>query len=140
MKCIFIISFSLAREGEVKIPLAIALLLAYLKNDKRHGNEFVVNHLNMIKIITNEYIEQHLSTLQLEYFDAIAISSYIWNEYLLNPLIKSLRKAGFIGKIVLVSYQIPYSTKEELRYKYSEVDIFIPGYAEKSLFRINIHR
>ena len=51
----------------------------------------------------------------------------------INPLIESLRKAGFIGKIVLGGYQISYSTKEELRYKYSEVDIFIFGYTEKFL-------
>jgi len=76
-----------------------------------------------------------LSAFQLQNFDTIAISSYIWNEYLLNPLIKNLRKLGFVGKIVLGGYQISYSTKEKLRYEYPGADIFIFGYAEKSLLQ-----
>jgi len=140
MKNILIISFDLVREGEVKTSLAIASLLAYVKNDKRYGNDFIVDHLsfNMVELkntITNEYIEQYLSTFQLENFDTIGISSYIWNEYLLKPLIKNLRGLGFVGKIVLGGYQITYSTKEKLRYKYPEADIFILGYAEKSFLQ-----
>jgi hypothetical protein len=140
MKNILIISFDLVREGEVKTSLAVASLLAYLKNDKRYGNDFIVDHLsfNMVELkntITNEYIEQYLSTFQLENFDTIGISSYIWNEYLLKPLIKNLRRLGFVGKIVLGGYQITYSTKEKLGCKYPETDIFIIGYAEKSLLQ-----
>jgi len=52
MKSVLIIFFDLVRKGEVKTSLAIASLLVYLKNNKRCGNDFIVDHLsfNMVKL------------------------------------------------------------------------------------------
>lgn len=137
-KNVLIISFDLIREGEAEVSFAIASLLAYLKNDIRYGSDFTAHHLsfNMFELknkVTEEYFENYLSKYSFSHFDTIAISCYIWNEYLINPLTKKVRDLGFQGKIVLGGYQISYSTKEKLTFEYPEADIFIFGYAEKSL-------
>lgn len=137
-KSVLIISFDLIREGETEVSFAIASLLAYLKSDERYGNDFITNHLsfNMLELknqLTPSYFENHLSKYEIYSYDTIAISCYIWNEYLINPLTKKIRDLGFNGKIVLGGYQISYSTKENLIFEYPEADIFTFGYAEKSL-------
>jgi len=137
-KNVLIISFDLIREGEAEVSFAIASLLAYLKKDIRFGSDFTTHHLsfNMLELknnITEIYFENYLSKYNFSHFDTVAISCYIWNEYLINPLTKKIRGLGFKGKIVLGGYQISYSTKEKLIFEYPEANIFTFGYAEKSL-------
>ncbi len=140
MKNVLIISFDLIRNGEVTQSLSIASLLAYLKSDHRYGEEFTVYHLpfNMFhlknKIFPN-YFDDYLSAFRFEQFDTIAISGYVWNEYLIKPLIDRIKFFGFFGKIVLGGYQISYSSRENLKFDYPDADIFIIGYAEKSLLQ-----
>lgn len=138
MKKVLIISFDLIRTGEVEKALAIASLMAYLKADMRYGNEFDVWHktFNMWDLkntVTDTFLERVLNPLNIASFDTIAISCYVWNEYLLNPLLNKLRTMGFQGKIVLGGAQISYSNDAQLKMTYPEGDIFIKGYAESSL-------
>ena len=97
IKQTLIISFDLIREGEAELSFAIGSLLAHLKNDKRYGNEFITHHLsfNMLELknkITDKCFEESLEKYSIEKFDTIAVSCYIWNEYLLNPLLKKISK------------------------------------------------
>jgi radical SAM superfamily enzyme YgiQ (UPF0313 family) len=140
IKQTLIISFDLIKEGEAELSFAIGSLLAYLKNDKRYGNEFITHHLsfNMLELknkVSDKCFEESLEKYALENFDTIAVSCYIWNEYLLNPLLKKIRNLGFIGKIVLGGYQISYSTKDKLKFEYPEGDVFIFSYSEESLLQ-----
>lgn len=135
---VLIISFDLFREGETEISYAIASIMSYLKKDIRYGNEFTIKNLsiNMLKKpidITNDYLESMLVENSIWSFDTIAISCYVWNEYLINPLLKKITELGFHGKIVLGGYQISYGAEEKLSKEYPKADIFIFGYAEKSL-------
>jgi hypothetical protein len=66
--------------------------------------------------------------------DTIAIGAYVWSDYLTNPFIDFLRKAGYQNKIVLGGYQISYSTPDKLALDYPGCDIFITGYAESSIY------
>ena len=138
MKKVLIISFDLIREGELKSPLAIASMLSFIKKSKEYGNSFTCEHasINVFeksqkKVKNNIYC--FLNKTSLETFDTIAISAYIWNEHILNPLIDEIRIRGFRGKIVLGGYQITYSQKDQLILDYPQCDIFISGYAEIGL-------
>lgn len=140
MKNTLIISFDLIREGEVKTSLSIASILAYIKSNQKYGNEFNISHLaiNMLELknqTSNNLFEKYLLNFQFYSFDTIAVSCYVWNEYLINPLLTEIRTLGFCGKLVLGGYQISYSTKETLKNEYPEADIFIFGYAEESLLK-----
>jgi len=123
MKNVLIISFDLIRNGEVTQSLSIASLLAYLKSDHRYGEEFTVYHLpfNMFhlknKIFPN-YFDDYLSAFRFEQFDTIAISGYVWNEYLIKPLIDRIK---FFGKSLLQAIFIN-KPKQPLQLNY-EIDV-----------------
>jgi len=140
LKKLLIISFDLIRPGESNVSLAIASLLAYLKNDVGYNKDFVVNHLslNMFKISNKGKVEHFynlLSEIDFTKVDFIALSAYIWNEYLTNDLIKYIKKTfNYKGKIILGGYQISYSSNPKL--EYPDAHFFISGYAEKALLDI----
>ncbi len=140
MKQLLIISFDLIREGESEKSLAISSIIAYLKNDMRYGVDFSVSHLpiNMFKLNKETRIEDLaavLSRTDFASFDFIALSAYIWNEFLTNGMINYIKdKFGYKGKFILGGYQISYSSNPEQ--EYPNCDHFISGYAEKSLLDI----
>ncbi len=137
MKRLLIISFDLLRENDNDKSYAIGSILSYLKNDNRYKNKFDVLHLsvNMFKIDNRfnfNHIKQNLITFDLKHIDYIAISAYIWNEFLTNKFIAYLKNdLDFNGKIILGGYQISYSNNPEN--EYPESDYFVSGYAEKAL-------
>lgn len=138
MKHSLFISFDLVRQGEIKKPLAIASILSYLKTDQILQEKMCFHHLsiNILKYggqaRPNDF-DKYLAVFNLDKFDYIAISAYIWNEYLVNDFIKHLRALGFNGKIILGGYQITYSDQKELPFQYPDSQIFVSGYAEQSL-------
>ena len=140
MKKLLIISFDLTRKGESNTSLAIGSIISYLKNDKRYGTEFEMKHLslNMFNLSKNSNVKdfhKELSNYDYQSIDYIAISAYVWNEFLLNDLIKYLRiEFGFNGKIILGGYQISYSSNPEI--EYPDTQFFISGHAEKALLDI----
>jgi len=140
LKNVLLISFDLIRTGEAETSLSIASLLAFLKNDERYGSEFFVHHLpiNLLKIANKaSEIEAVLSVFDLERFDAVAISCYVWSEHLINPLTVKLREMGFRNKIILGGPQISYS--DQVTEEYPDCQIFISGYAEQALLEAILH-
>jgi radical SAM superfamily enzyme YgiQ (UPF0313 family) len=125
----------LLRNEEAAVSLSIASLLAYLKNDARYDKNFTVQHLpiNMWQCSNPQAAAyQSIRALPLKNIDTIGISCYIWNEYLINPLINKLRVLGFLGKIALGGYQISYSNQQKIQNEYPQADIFIFGNGEQS--------
>jgi len=137
---LLIISFDLTRKGESHKPLAIGSIISYLKDDIRYGTEFDLKHLslNMFNLTKNSSVRdlhKDLSIYDYKSFDYIAISAYVWNEFLINDLIKYLKtEFNFKGKIILGGYQISYSTDPKNEYPGS--NYFISGHAEKALLDI----
>ncbi len=137
MKRLLIISFDLIREGESNKSLAISSLLAFLKTDSRYGKDFIAEHvsLNMYTIKNYFDINEHLQNIEYSRYDYIALSAYVWNEYLINPLMISIRNTNtFSGDFILGGYQISYSQNPEKEYPLTTY--FISGYAEQSLLDI----
>ncbi len=139
MKKALIISFDLIRKGEGPVPLSIASILSYLKNEPGYGSEFECDHMS-INMLESRFDEKDynsfLPDIQLMRYDFIAISSFIWNEHLINPFIRFLRSSGFEKKIVLGGSQVTYANRDQLKLEYPEADIFISGYAEKSFAEV----
>lgn len=139
MKKALLISYNLLKENEEPIPLSIASILATLKSDPAYGIDFSVDHLpiNMVNnTIRIAKFDNYLNKLELYKYNYIGISCFVWNEYLINPLIDYLRNAGYQNKIILGGSQITYSGKERLKIDYPKADLFISGFAEESLFNI----
>lgn len=138
MKHTLFILFDLIRQGEIEKPLAIASILGFLKNDRQLQDKMSFHHLSINSLQyggqaqPNDF-DKYLSVFDLDKFDFIAISAYIWNEYLLNDFIKHLRTLGFRGKIILGGYQITYSDQAALPFQYPDTQFFVSGYAEQSL-------
>lgn len=139
-----LISFDLVRPGEIKTSLAIASILAHQRSEERWRDRMEVTHLsiNMLEhggSARPEQFEAQLAGYDLEQFDAIALSAYVWNEYLLNPFIALLRRMGFRGKIVLGGYQITYGREAELLHRYPDCQVYIAGQAEQAFAELPDH-
>lgn len=139
MKKALIISYNLIREGETSTPLSIASIIANLEKEPEYGKAFDVEHLpiNLLdNFIKPDDFERSFKSINLNNYRFICISAFIWNEYLINPLIKYLRNNGYINKIVLGGSQITYAEKERLNSEYPECNVFISGYAESAMLEI----
>lgn len=139
-----LISFDLVRPGEIKTSLAIASLLAHQRSEERWRERMEVTHhsINMLEhggSAGPEQFEVQLAAYDLERFDAVALSAYVWNEYLLNPFIALLRRRGFRGKVVLGGYQITYGREAELLQRYPDCQVFIAGQAEQAFAELLDH-
>ncbi|MEL6625138.1 MAG: B12-binding domain-containing radical SAM protein [Bacteroidota bacterium] len=140
MKKLLILSFDLIRPGESAMPLAMGSILSYLKMDAGHNVTFTVDHhsVNMLAFEQSPSIDELtplLLDMNLHEFDFIALSAYIWNEYLTRKLMQMIReKTGFHGAFILGGYQISYTASPER--EYPEASYFIQGYAEESLLSI----
>ena len=138
MKKCLLISFDLIREGEIEKSLSIASLIAFAKSDERYGTDFTIEHIsfNMLKapnIVSWDFFEEKFKDIDISSLDSIALSCYVWNEYLLYPLYLFFKKSGFKGKYIGGGYQISYSYESLLVEEYPFIDIYINGYGEKSL-------
>jgi radical SAM superfamily enzyme YgiQ (UPF0313 family) len=138
MKNIVIISFNLIREGENEIPLSIASILANLKQNVSNQQDLQVLHfpvnLNNFKHHHEALIfEDYLNIKEIEKVDFIGISCFIWNQFLINPIMEYIKNTGFKGKFILGGSQITYAEKETLKLEYPNADIFISGNAESSI-------
>ncbi len=140
MKNLCIISFDLIRQGDPSGSLAIASLLAYLKQDERYGHAFHCTHtsFNLLEnpcVSPLQVIQTLLEREDLSTLDYIALSCYVWSEFLINPVIQLLRSHGFSGAIILGGYQISYANNQLLQKDYPDCQIFVKGYAEESLLQ-----
>lgn len=136
MKKVKIISFDLIRQKDLNESLAISYLLADLMGREGYNTDFTIDHLSF-NLYDNTSTPLSFSNLDLNSLlecDTIAIGAYVWSDYLTNPFIDFLRKAGYQNKIVLGGYQISYTTPDKLAIDYPECDIFITGYAESSIY------
>jgi radical SAM superfamily enzyme YgiQ (UPF0313 family) len=139
MKKALIISYNLVREGEGETPLSIGSILSYVKNDPEYGFKFEVEHLPFNLLDNKKHLndfETCFRNVSLNDYKFIAVSCFVWNEYLINPLISYLRIGGYKHKIILGGSQITYANKEQLQTEYPGCDIFISSYAEKSFLEI----
>lgn len=132
-----LVSFDLIRAGETGPSLAVASLLAHQRGDEQLRDRMEVVHvsINMLDHGGSAQVsdfEARLTNLDVEHFDAVALSAYIWNEYLLNDFIALLRCLGFRGKVVLGGYQITYGKPDELLRRYPDCQVFICGHAEQA--------
>jgi radical SAM superfamily enzyme YgiQ (UPF0313 family) len=87
----------------------------------------------MPKEVRLDFFQTPFEKIKIAHLDTVAISCYVWNEYLLLPFVTFLKQNGFKGKIVLGGYQISYSNENLLKEEYPYGDIFISSYGEKGL-------
>ena len=103
MKKALIVSYNIIRKGEGPTPLSIASIIAYLKNDAEYGDKFEVDHASFNLLDDNLNLSDFKNcfrNIQIHQYEFIAISAFVWNEYLLNSLIQYLRNQGFRNKII----------------------------------------
>lgn len=62
----------------------------------------------------------------------LAIGVYVWNDAIVRWLLRELRSAGYLGRIILGGPQISYASRGVARF-YPEADVVIRGYGEDVL-------
>jgi radical SAM superfamily enzyme YgiQ (UPF0313 family) len=137
MNKVLVISFDHFREGEPNRSYAVSHFISHAMVQPNYGVDFTISHLaiNMSSTI-NKSLETILAAILKEFdpkaYNLIAISAYVWNEFLINPLIDKIKCSGFKGFIALGGYQISYSDKQKLHRYYPKADVFFVGYAEQT--------
>lgn len=139
-----LISFDLIRPGEPGTSLAVASILAHQRSKGPWRERMSVDHLsiNMLEHGGSATVEDFMGRLHVvgvDRYHAIALSAYIWNEYLIHPFIRCLRQLGFKGKVVLGGYQITYGKPEALVQRYPDCQVFISGNAEQAFAELPDH-
>ena len=134
-----ILSFDLIVQNEPHLSLSIATILAYIKSKSEYQRSIIIDHysFNLVKnpkLTVDNVMNLVTSKFAIREYDYIALSCYVWSEYLINPLLTLLRNNGFRGQFILGGYQIQYSDK--LIDDYPEGNIFIKGYAEQSFYEV----
>ena len=142
MKKVLVLSFDLLRSGEPTKSYAVSNLLAFAKQKPDYNVDFSIKHITYnMSTISGHNVEYTINDIFKQFhpkeYDLIAISAYVWNEYLINPLTKSIRDKGYNKHIALGGYQITYSKGiNELNITYPYSDKFIFGYAEESFYNL----
>jgi radical SAM superfamily enzyme YgiQ (UPF0313 family) len=140
MKNCLIVSFDIIREYEPTISLSIASLMSYAKNDPSYGVDFIIENYSINQFYENKIsmddVYSQILNKNIDKYTHIAFSCFVWNEYLINPLIHQMKKGGYQGKIILGGAQITYCDRNKLKNEYPDADFFISGYGELSLLNI----
>jgi hypothetical protein len=123
------------RNKDPRVPLGHASLLASLKIHTASEIFSVVECINDDDFAVSKVFDKIFHHLQAKHISTIAFGVYVWSEDAIQQLIKKIKEAGFLGKIVLGGPQISYcgSTLEE---NYPLADIFVRGYGEIALASI----
>lgn len=141
MKNLLIISFDIIHDNAPKISYSIASLLQFLKSKADYGKKYKIEHLsiNIDQLLDNQASEtlfRHLNSIEINSYDFIALSVYVWSKQYVRLSNKYLKNKGFKGRIILGGNEISYSSNSELHTDYPLADIFVKRYAEQALFEI----
>ncbi|MGF1768629.1 radical SAM protein [Enterovibrio makurazakiensis] len=141
-KCL-LVTFDFTQRGRSATSFAAGVLLSACKQHDLYGLRFTVGHfpIQMIKSNERNFTPADLAKnindhYKLEDLHGLAISCYVWNTDLIEPLIQKCRDMGFRGNIILGGYQINEKTCQSL---YPSGDVYLPSYAEVSLPEAFIH-
>jgi radical SAM superfamily enzyme YgiQ (UPF0313 family) len=129
-----LVSLDWTRDKDPRVPLGHASLLAAVRSsDVADVTPFSVP-INSADFSIERLQNDILRTIQdhAPQETDLGIGVYIWNDHLVQTLMKGLRKQGFTGRIVLGGPQISYSGAG-LEKHYPEADAFIRGYGERAL-------
>lgn len=138
LKRLLLISIDLLRPGEPSVSLPIGSLLAFARHANVTKPRFEIDHLRFNlastpRLTALTILHAIISRYRLRELDAIAVSCYVWSDFLINPLIRCLRNEGFRGTVVLGGPQV---NSECLDREYPDCQVFIRGHGEASLLRV----
>jgi radical SAM superfamily enzyme YgiQ (UPF0313 family) len=132
MKRILLISFDIIRQGECDKSYSIASLLAFIKGKSK--NDFEIDHwsFNSLNAKFEQLVFDKIASTNLNNYEMIALSNYVWSEYIIRRIILQVNKK-FKGLIILGGNQITYSTN--LPKDYPGCQIFVTGFGEFALLK-----
>jgi radical SAM superfamily enzyme YgiQ (UPF0313 family) len=129
---LLLIALDWTRPKDPPLSLGHASILANLKKHQVEVVEksWAVNHHTFDTKDVHQFVINNLTANT-----DVAFGGFIWNEYPLQGILRSIRTSGFTGRIILGGPQVSY-LKKEVEPHYPEVDIFIRGYAEDALAQL----
>jgi radical SAM superfamily enzyme YgiQ (UPF0313 family) len=138
MKKVLFISFDFLRSNEPDKPLAISSIIANAKADPFIRDNYWLSNITIDMLDDTSFLNSEFDLtfnhkINISECSHIFLSAYVWNEPILNPLMKQMRETGFTGKIILGGYQITYSSVDSLKSLYPYADHFIQSYAEEAV-------
>jgi hypothetical protein len=71
-----------------------------------------------------------IAGLEMRNHDIVALSAFVWNEYLLAPLIRQLRGTAYPCTILIGGAKIGYTDPVRLHVLYPVANVFVRGREE----------
>jgi len=120
-------------KKNTSMPLGHASLIASLKKNHINFSEKIweINRPEFSPIKVMNFLESNIKIHNPD-MTYIGMGVYIWNEKIVQDLLKRIKKNQYPGKIILGGPQITH-TRSNLEKIYPEANIFIRGYAEETL-------
>jgi radical SAM superfamily enzyme YgiQ (UPF0313 family) len=129
---ILIISFDIIKVGECSISYSIASLLAALKFKTNEKINIVQWSFNIIESCFRQELKDKISSNNLNEYDKIAMSVFVWSEWIVKELLESINFIKYKGTIILGGRQI-IGEKYNLKNDYPLCKIFVIGYGENCI-------
>jgi len=131
---IVLVSLDWLRDKDPRRSLGHASILARLRQERDirvTPLEFAVNEPGFAR----EKVLGEIVKSIVDRHTVVAIGAYVWNEPEVQWLLPELRRAGFLGSIVLGGPQISYAPLR-IDATYPDADVFVRGYGEDALVRV----
>src|SRR3954465_14332058 len=139
-RTVVLVDFFWTRDGDPRVPLGHASLLAALRARTPADVRPLVLAANdggpAFESSAAEEILRHVEGLDPEDVD-VAFGVYVWSENVVNAVLHRLRSRGFRGRIILGGPQISYAGPGVDRL-YPTADAFVRGYGELPLCALAI--
>jgi radical SAM superfamily enzyme YgiQ (UPF0313 family) len=133
-RTVVLVDFFWTRDGDPRVPLGHASLLAALRGSTSADVRSLVRPVNATGITIDDVVAtilSHVEGLHPEAAD-VAFGVYVWSENLVQRVVPRLRARGFRGRIILGGPQISYAGPGVDRL-YPNADVFVRGYGELAL-------
>ena len=136
---LLLVTFDLVRRCDPTVSVAAGYLMSRLRAEPSFGEDVIAEHesfnlLSQKRLSAQDALDHSCETHNLTDLDFMAVSCYIWCEYLMNDFLRGARERGFEGQFILGGYQI--HSDAAFSTEYPEGDIFVSGYGEEALVRV----
>ncbi len=130
---VILVSIDWTRDKDPRVPLGHASIVAALR---RAGVEvrafsFAINRAGFSEERILEAILESAWGPESARVD-VGLGVYVWNDAVVKRLLTTLRRRGFLGRILLGGPQISYAGAG-LEHFYPEADAFVRGYGEEAM-------
>lgn len=133
---VLLLSLDWLRPKDPRVTLGHASILARLQAVEGLAVSSLSRAVNSPHFDRDALLRDVLQILRRREEDSVlAVGVYVWNDPVVRWLLSEVRRAGFVGRIILGGPQVSYA-EPGIAGAYPEADLLVRGYGEDALARL----